>query len=78
MVRKFFSKFVLCIYSNKLVNGLPVLKCTTPSEMDFVYVKEPHVGRRTKISGINLSEIYNERLKKIVENDLDVSSHQFG
>ena len=46
--------------------------------MDFVFVKEPHVGRKTKISGINLSEIYNERLKKIVENDLDVSCDQFG
>ena len=47
-------------------------------KMDFVFVKEPHVGTKTKISGINLSEIYNERLKKIVENDMDVSSNQFG
>lgn len=47
-------------------------------EMDFVFVKEPHVGTKTKISGINLSEIYNERLKKIVESNLDVSSQRFG
>ena len=43
-----------------------------------MFVKEPHVGTKTKISGINLSEIYNERLKKIVENDMDVSPNQFG
>ena len=46
--------------------------------MDFVFVKEPHVGTKTKISGINLSEIYNEGFKKIVEKELGVSPHQFG
>ena len=51
---------------------------TPCSEMDYVFVKEPHVGTKTKISGIDLSEIYNERLKEIVENDMEVSSNQFG